>query len=33
VMRLSRGQFEALFEGLDWRRVWQRRVRRPMAAA
>ncbi len=33
VMRLSRGQFEALFEGLDWRRVWPRRVRRPMAAA
>ena len=33
TMRLSRAQFEALFEGLDWRRVWQRRVRRPLAAA
>ena len=33
VMRLSRAQFEALFEGLDWRRVWSRRVRRPLAAA
>ena len=33
VMRLSRAQFEALFEGLDWRRVWGRRVRRPLAAA
>jgi len=32
VMRLSRGQFEALFEGLDWRRVLPRRVRRPTAA-
>ena len=28
-MRLSRGQFEALFEGLGWRRMWSRRVRRP----
>ena len=33
VMRLSRAQFEALFEGLDWRRVWSRRVRRSLAAA
>jgi transposase len=32
VMRLSRGQFEALFEGLDWRRVLARRVHRPGAA-
>ena len=32
VMRLSRAQFEALFEGLDWRRVWGPRVRRPSAA-
>ena len=33
VMRLSGAQFEALFEGLDWRRVWSRRVRKPLAAA
>lgn len=32
VMRLSRAQFEALFEGLDWRRVHARRMRRPTAA-
>jgi transposase len=32
VMRLSRAQFEALFEGLDWRRVHARRVRKPAAA-
>jgi transposase len=32
VMRLSRAQFEALFEGLDWRRVHAPRVRRPAAA-
>ena len=32
TMRLSRGQFEALFEGLDWRRVTTRRVRPPSAA-
>jgi transposase len=32
VMRLSGAQFEALFEGLDWRRVHARRVRRPTAA-
>ena len=33
VMRLSRAQFEALFEGLDWRRVWSRRIRKPLSAA
>ena len=33
VMRLTRAQFEALFEGLDWRRVWSPRVRRPRTAA
>jgi len=32
VMRLSRAQFEALFEGLDWRRVYGPRVRKPAAA-
>lgn len=32
VMRLSRAQFEALFEGLDWRRVMPLRARRPCAA-
>lgn len=32
VMRLSRAQFEALFEGLDWRRVLARRTRRPTSA-
>lgn len=32
VMRLSRAQFEALFEGLDWRRVVARKVRAPAAA-
>lgn len=32
VMRLSRAQFEALFEGLDWRRVHAQRVRAPLAA-
>jgi len=33
VMRLSKAQFEALFEGLDWRRVHGvRRVREPAAA-
>ena len=31
VMRLSKGQFEALFEGLDWRCVMARRTRRPGA--
>lgn len=33
VMRLSRAQLEALFEGLDWRRVVARRVLPPTAAA
>lgn len=33
VMRLSRAQYEALFDGLDWRRVYgSRRVRPPGAA-
>lgn len=32
VMRLSKAQFEALFEGLDWRRVCGVRVRPPAAA-
>jgi len=32
VMRLSRAQFEALFEGLDWRRVYVRRVKHPLTA-
>ena len=32
VMRLSRAQFEALFEGLDWRRVMAQRVLPPTAA-
>lgn len=32
VMRLSRAQFEALFEGLDWRRVIAQRVLTPAAA-
>ena len=31
VMRLSKAQFEALFEGLDWRRVYGRRVPAPVA--
>ena len=33
VMRLSRAQYEALFEGLDWRRVMARRVLAPAAAS
>jgi transposase len=33
VMRLSRAQYEALFEGLDWRRMTPRRVRAPETAA
>ncbi len=33
VMRLTRAQFEALFEGLDWRRVTPLRVRPPETAA
>ena len=32
VMRLSRAQFEALFEGLNWRRMWRLPVRRPLTA-
>lgn len=32
VMRLSRAQYEALFDGLDWRRVMAPRVRPPAAA-
>jgi len=32
VMRLSRAQYEALFEGLEWRRVVARRVVPPAAA-
>jgi transposase len=32
TMRLSRGQYEALFEGLDWRRVMAQRVTAPTAA-
>ena len=32
IMRLSRAQFEALFDGLEWQRVHgPRRVRRPTA--
>lgn len=30
-MRLSRAQFEALFEGLDWRRVRAPRVQKPLS--
>lgn len=29
VMRLSKAQLEALFEGLDWRRMMARRVAKP----
>jgi transposase len=32
VMRLTPGQLEALFEGLDWRRLTPRRVKAPAAA-
>ncbi len=32
VTRLSRAQFEALFEGLDWRRMRRPAVRRPLTA-
>lgn len=32
VMRLSRAQFEALFEGLDWRRVMAQKMVPPAAA-
>lgn len=31
MMRLTKAQFEALFEGLDWRRVMARRAHRPGA--
>ena len=31
MMPLTKGQFEALFEGLDWRRVMAYRPRRPGA--
>ena len=31
MMRLTKAQFEALFEGLDWRRVMARRTRQPRA--
>ena len=32
VIRLSRAQFEALVEGLDWRRVWARKAKTPVCA-
>lgn len=32
AMRLSRAQFEALFEGLDWRRMMSQRIAPPAAA-
>jgi transposase len=32
VMTLNRAQFEALFAGLDWRRVKALEARRPAAA-
>jgi transposase len=32
TMRVSRAQFEALFEGLDWRRVVAQRALAPTAA-
>lgn len=32
VIRLSKAEFEALFEGLDWRRVWRDPARAPRAA-
>ena len=32
VMRLSAAQLAALFEGLDWRRVYAPRIRRPQVA-
>ena len=32
VMRLSPAQLAALFEGLDWRRVYAPRIRRPQIA-
>ncbi len=33
IMRLSRGQFEALFEGLDWRRLRATTAKRPRIAS
>jgi transposase len=33
VMRLSAAQLAALFEGLDWRRVYAPRIRRPQMAS
>lgn len=32
VMKLSHAQFEALFSGLDWRKVYAAAVRPPQAA-
>jgi transposase len=32
LMRLSAAQMAALFEGLDWRRIYAPRVRRPQVA-
>ena len=32
VIRLTRAQFAALFEGLDWCRAWSPRLRRPRIA-
>ena len=32
LMRLSTAQLAALFEGLDWRRVYAPRIRRPQLA-
>ena len=32
MIRLTKAQFEALFEDLDWRRVMARRTRKPGAA-
>lgn len=32
IMRLSGAQFAALFEGLDWRRVYAPRIARPKVA-
>ena len=31
IMRLTKAQFEALFEGLDWRRIMAQRTRKPGA--
>ena len=31
VITINRSQFEALFEGLDWQRVFPRHVRKPVA--